>query len=109
MASQEALEEIQQVCPNTREMVEAGLSYLYLPGLQLPKGCVPQVVDALLSLQARDGYLTRLFLSARVSSKVQNWSRHHILDREWHTWSWNGVNANLRPIEILIGHLSALR
>ena len=90
-------------------MTDAGLAYLYLPGLRLPKGCDQQDVDALLCLQPRDGYPTRLFLSAQISSKPLNWTSHRILDREWHTWSWNGVSANLRPMEILLGHLRAVR
>lgn len=109
MLSQEGLEEIRALSPEAREMTEAGLVYLHLPGLKLPQGCDPQVVDALLCLQPRDGYATRLFLSARISNKGQNWNSHRILDREWHTWSWNGVSADLRPIEILLGHLRALR
>jgi hypothetical protein len=69
MLSQEWLAEIRALLPAVREMTEAGLAYLYLPGLKLPKGCDPQVVDALLCLQPRDGYATRLFLSVRISSK----------------------------------------
>jgi hypothetical protein len=109
MLSQEWLEEIRVLSPEAREMTEAGLAYLYLPGLKLPKGCDPQVVDALLCLQPRDGYATRLFLSARLSTKPLNWGSHRILDREWYTWSWKDVSANMRPVEILLGHLRALR
>jgi hypothetical protein len=109
MVSDEGLKKIRGLCFEAREMTEAGLAYLYLPGLKLPQGCEPQVVDALLCLQSRDGYPTRLLLSARISNKGQNWNSHRILDREWHTWSWNGVSGNLRPIEILLGHLRALR
>lgn len=109
MVSPEGLEEMKGLSPKAREVSEAGLAYLYLPDLRLPQGCDPSVVDGLLCLQARDGYGTRLFLSAPISNKGQNWSRHRILDRGWHTWSWNGVKADLRPLEILLGHLGALR
>jgi hypothetical protein len=109
MIAEIALDEIRRVCSEAKEMEEGGLAYLYMPKLKLPKGCEPQVMDGLLCLHSREGYLTRLFLSARVSNKSLNWSSHRIFEREWHTWSWNGVNANLRPIEILLGHLRALR
>ena len=105
MVSSEGLEEVKQVCPLAEEMSEAGLVYLVLPNLKLPDG---QIIDALLCLQPRDGYPTRLFVSARTS-KALNWTCHRILDRDWHTWSWTGVAPSLRPIEILIGHLGALR
>lgn len=109
MISSESLGEIRALSPEAREMTEAGLAYLHLPGLKLPAGCDPQVADALLCIQSRDGYATRLFLSCRILNRGQNWNSHRILDREWHTWSWNGVSADLRPIEILLGHLRALR
>lgn len=106
MVSIDNLDEVRRVCPSAKEMTEAGLTYLLLPKLKLPDG---QVVDGLLCLQSRDGYPTRLFLSARASSKALNWSSHRILDREWHAWSWTGVDSNLRAIQILLGHLRALR
>lgn len=101
--------ELQVICTDASEMTEAGLAFVFLPKLKLPQGCSPAEVDGLLCLCARDGYPTRLFLSEPVSGKGSNWTTHRILDRAWHTWSWKGVSADLRPTQILLGHLAALR
>jgi hypothetical protein len=85
---------------------EGGLTYIHLPQLTLP-GCT--IVEALLCMSARDGYPTRLLLSQKVEGKGGNWTVHSILDRPWHCWSWKDVSADQRPIEILAGHLMALR
>lgn len=90
-------------------MTESGQSYIYLPRLSLPAGCQPPQVEGLLCPHGRDGYATRLFLAQPVSGRGQNWTVHRILDRTWHTWSWNNVGAQLRPAEILAEHLRALR
>lgn len=109
MISEEALAELRAICLDAKEMTEGGLTYILLPNLKLPAGCNPPQVDGLLCLQARDGYPTRLFLSQPVAGKVSNWATHRILDRTWHTWSWNNVSSGLRPAQILAEHLRAFR
>ena len=88
---------------------EAGREYLFLPSLKLPAGREPNTIDGLLCLSERDGYPTRLFLAARYAERGQNWNEFCILDRTWHSWSWNNVAANQRPMQILAEHLRALR
>jgi hypothetical protein len=102
----DALEEIAALCSGASVMEEGGLTYLHLPRIVLPDGAD---AEALLCLSGRDGYQTRLFLSRQVSGKGSNWSVHRILDKAWHTWSWRDVPADLRPIEVLMSHLGALR
>jgi hypothetical protein len=109
MLTPEALAELQVICPGATEMVEGTISFIYLPGLKIFTGGGTLVADALLCPQARDGYLTRLFVSQMIPGRGNNWTTHRILDRVWHTWSWNGVSANSRPAEILAEHLRALR
>ena len=109
MLTPEALSELTVMCPGVTEMPEGGLTYIHLPGLKISTGEGTIVLDALLCPQARDGYLTRLFLSQPVPGRGANWNTHRILDRTWHTWSWNGVSADLRPAQILAGHLAAFR
>ncbi len=99
--------ELKEICPGAQEMPEGGIRYVYLPSLRLP--CSPRVLDGLLCLDTHSGYTTRLFLSVQVPSKGANWTCHHILGRAWHTWSWNNVPGSLRPVEILLNHLGALR
>ena len=104
----EKLEGIRVICPGATVMSEGTDGYIYLPGLKLPNG---RAVDALLRPQPKEGdsYTTRLFLSESVPGKGANWTAHHILDRDWHTWSWNGVQGTGEYAEILINHLRALR
>jgi hypothetical protein len=102
----DALDEILALCPRASVIEEGGLAYIHLPVLILPDG---DAAEALLCLSGRDGYPTRLFLSRPVSGKGNNWSVHRILDKAWHTWSWKDVPACLRPIDILMSHLDALR
>ena len=104
---EEAMQELRQICPGAQEMLEAGITYIFLPGLKHPLG--HGTLDGLLCLQQHSGYTTRLFLSAVIPGKGNNWSTHTILSRTWHTWSWNNVPANQRPAEILAQHLRALR
>src|ERR1051326_4762778 len=101
------MSELRAICTRAREIIEAAIHYIYLPKLKLPSA--PAVVDGLLCVQQHSGYATRLFLSAEVPGKGSNWSSHQILGRTWYTWSWKDVSADLRPIEILSGHLRALR
>lgn len=104
------LSEIRSVCFGAEAIQEAGVTYIYLPNLKLPLGCNPREVEGLLRPgPGPDGYTTRLFLSHPFSSKGQNWTVHRILDKTWHTFSFNNVPSDLRLIEILANHLNVLR
>jgi hypothetical protein len=105
----EHLQELRELFGEVRELTEDERNYIYLPRLILPRGCVPAEVEGLLCIQEHSGYATRLFLSQQVSGRGANWSMHRIVDRTWHTWSWNNVSAQLRPAAILAEHLRALR
>lgn len=111
MASDSELRELEQLCSGPKEFTEFGPNYILLPQLQLPEGCAPAVVDALLCLSARDGYPTRLFYAQQIKCKnALNWNAQNvpILQRNWFAYSWNYV-ATGRPIEVLAQHLKALR
>lgn len=109
MVAAEHLRELGELCGEVRELGEGGKAYIYLPRLRLPLGCIPVEVEGLLCVQEHSGYATRLFLSQPVNGRGANWSIHHIVDRTWHTWSWNNVSAQMRPAAILAEHLRALR
>lgn len=102
----ESLEELRAVCETVEPFVELGLNYVHLQTVPLPDA-VPR--EGILCLSGRDGYPSRLFLSQPVPGRGTNWSVHHIRDRAWHTWSWSGVPADLRPVEVLASHLDAFR
>lgn len=109
MVGSDAMEEIRAISTGAAELAESGVTYVFLPGLRLPAGCTPEACDGLLCLQPRDGYPTRLFLAERVTGKGNNWNVFRILDRTWHSWSWNHVQYTGRPAETLAQHLVALR
>jgi hypothetical protein len=109
MINPEYFQELQGIYPGAKIIPEAGVDFIYIPKLVLPEGCQPAEVEALLCPQTRDGYTTRLFLSAPVAGKGTNWTQHRIADRTWHTWSWQNVHANQRLVQILLGHLRAMR
>jgi hypothetical protein len=99
------MEELAALCPNVREMEEAGHRYVSIPELIIGG----KVLGGLLCLTDRDGYPTRLFLTEPVLGKGQNWSAHQILGRTWHTCSWNQVSSTLRPAQVLAEHMRGLR
>lgn len=109
MADGKEVDELKALYPNAQEISEVGQAYIYLPTLRLPEGCQPALVEGLLCAHARDGYATRLFLSAPVAGKGNNWTQHHIANRTWHTWSWKDVSASQRLVQILLGHLDAFK
>lgn len=102
----DGLDEIRSLCADAQYVSEGSNTFVHIPSLNLGNG---KIVEGLLCLSARDGYTTRLFLSQPVAGKGANWTTHRILDKTWHTWSWNHVLADQRPIEILANHLRALR
>lgn len=103
------LDDIRELCPGAALMIEAGVRYIFFPGLRLPLGRKPELCDALLCLSGRDGYPTRLFLSVQLTDRGANWRQYRIFDRTWHSWSWNGVPPSLRPAQILAEHMRALQ
>lgn len=108
MVAEDMIEEITELfCDEAHVMEEAGITYVYLPDLHMPMGNNPPLQDALLSLNPRDGYPTRLFLSSPIPGKGSNWSIHNILGKSWHTISWNYVEFNGRLADVLANHLKA--
>ena len=111
MIADEQLAELQALVTGAVHATEAGVDYVFLPALSMPDGCNPPVVDCLLALGPRDGYDNRLFFAQLVSSpQGRNWNGQNIriLEHNWFAYSWR-VPTGLRPIEVLIGHLNALR
>ena len=106
VVDEDVIQEIREMCSGAAPMEEGGHSFIHFPQLKLPDG---SVVEALLCLREYAGYMTRLFLSQPVVGKGTNWTVHRILDKTWHTWSWQNVSPDQRPLQILADHLRALR
>ena len=108
MVDDEALAELRQVCAGAAVVSEAGQTFIDLPGLRFIAVAESVVRDALLTLQSHSGYPSRLFLSAPVSGRGQNWKAQTVLGRTWHSPSWGNVPPG-RPIEMLLQHLKVYK
>ena len=104
------IERLQVVCTETAIGRSEGTDkFIELPKLHIRVRGAERVVDALLCLNQRDGYSTKLYLSEPVCDLGGPWSNFYILGRNWFSWSWKDVPANQSPIAILAGHLEAFR
>ena len=107
------VEELKRCYPNLSSVSEGGTDFVRIPSLPLPKGCNPAVIDALLCPSVRDGYASRLFLSAKVSHSGpgQNWNASgvQIAGSKWWAVSWNTNQPNLRLLGMVINHIQAFQ
>ena len=55
------IEELRKVAPILRVSEEGGGTYILIEKLQLPDGCSPPIVDALLCPFLKDSYQSTLF------------------------------------------------
>jgi hypothetical protein len=99
---------VKDICPGANSMSEGGTEFVFLPDLRIPVGNAVETRDALLSLSAHSGYTSRLYISAPIRGKGQNWTIHTVLGRTWHTPSWNNVMPG-RAAEMLQQHLRVYR
>lgn len=106
------IEELKSLYGRVSEATESGVSFLLLPQLALPAGCVPERVDSLFCPEPRDGYPSRLFFAEkpRCHSSL-NWNgQARILERNWFAFSWR-INSPqpLRLAQTVQAHLRGLR
>lgn len=109
MADPGQLQELQAIDPGAQIHLEAGQELIHFPALPLPAGNTPSKIEALLCPHEHSGYQTRLFLSQQITGRGNNWTTHVIGGRPWFTWSWQGVSAQQRLVQILKGHLRGLQ
>jgi hypothetical protein len=107
--SPEEFGELSTYFPGATEHDEAGKRYIHLPSLSFPSDGEVKTVVGLLCPGEHSGYPTRLFLDRPFPHKVQTWTTHSILGRQWHTPSYNGIPATLPLTAILANHLRGLR
>lgn len=106
----EEIEELKKCYEGIRRLEEGGLIYFYIPALILPDGCDPKVVEAMLCPVQRDGYPSRLFLSAMVTTPFpRNWNANgvRIMECQWYAFSYNNIKGTL--LQLLAGHLRGLK
>lgn len=105
------IQELKTAVPEVRILNEGGFSFILIKELALPEGCVPKKVDALLCVDKRDGYDSRLYLSKKITGNFpdRNWNGNiMLLDKNWHAISWK-TKPGLTYFEMLTVHLNAFR
>lgn len=102
--------ELKRITPNLSTAQEGGYSFILIEGLRLPDGCNPQVINALLCPQMREGYQSRLFFDQQITGCPQrNWNGNiRVLEKNWYAISWQ-TPSGLKLNEMLIAHLKALQ
>lgn len=103
--------ELVRLFPRAEQAVEGAVIYILLPDLELPAGCAPSRVDALLCPTARDGYASRLYYAQQITGgPPQNWHVQgiRILERNWFAFSWK-MREGLRLTQMVLAHLNGLR
>lgn len=108
--NEDEIAELKLINPNLSTAQEGGNQFILISGLSLPSGCQPQLVDALLCPTMREGYNSRLYLSAQITGcPFRNWNGQlRLLGRNWFAISWQ-VPGGLRLAETLLVHLNAFR
>jgi hypothetical protein len=105
------IKELVSQYPGVEQAEEGGIVYFRFPSLELPAGCDPERVDALLCPTARDGYASRLYLAQKVTGgPSQNWNATgvRVLERNWQGVSWR-TKEGLRLAQMVRVHLDAFR
>ena len=111
MVSEDQVAELARLFPGAQAAQEGGITYVLLPGLELPPNCKPCRVDALLCPSPRDGYESRLYFAEPITGgRGQNLHVNgvRILERNWHAFSWK-TRQGLRLVQMLRAHLEGLK
>lgn len=101
--------EVKRFYPRTEIIPEGGINFVFLPELELPSGCIPGNIDALLCPAMRDGYNTRLFYAQMIEGiPTKNWNGIlRLCDRNWVSYSWKSTEG-MELIQMIMYHLSTL-
>ncbi len=113
MPPQDQIAALKSLYPEISAAEEGSLPYLRIEGLQLPEGCSPPTVTGLLCPVPRDSYMSRLFLSQKVThgGKGINWNPVDgvlILGEKWYAVSWQ-TKPGQTLIEMILDHIGAFR
>lgn len=101
---------LRRLAPKGELWTDGGLIIAFLPDVNFFCNGGRVTCDLLLWPYERDGYQSRLFLSAQiVAPQANNWNIFQIQGRQWHACSWQGVPNTLPWVEILANHLGAFK
>ncbi|MCC5611713.1 hypothetical protein LC612_34520 [Nostoc sp. CHAB 5834] len=99
---------LRALCPGAELWDDGGDPLVFLPGLKVLCAGETHTVDGLLCPRARDGYDTRLFFAEQLPVN-RNWGPHVIKALNWYAFSWSGIPADQPWLDILAGHIEAVK
>jgi hypothetical protein len=107
------VEELKGYYSDLKLVEDGGVEFIFISPFPLPAGCSPTLVDALLCPSKRDGYPSRLFVSAKIEHKGpgQNWNPQTaaiIAGRQWWAVSWKTAD-NQTLLGMVLAHLEAFK
>jgi hypothetical protein len=109
----EQIKELKGYFPNLMLVEDGEVEFILISPLPLPTGCDPASVDGLLCPSLRDGYTSRLFLSAKVAHKGpgQSWNADGVMiaNRKWWAVSWKTNQDKLTLLGMVMAHLQAFK
>ena len=112
MLAADQIAALKTLYPTISAAEEGQVTFLRIENLILPNGASPQIVTGLLCPVPRDGYQSRLFLSAKVThqGKGTNWNADgvQILGERWWAVSWQ-TRAGQTLTQMVLDHLEAFR
>lgn len=104
------LEKLRRLVPAAELRSEGGVSIIFLPGVRITAAGREIILDALLWPHERDGYRSRLFLSAQIQApNANNWNVFSLQGCAWYACSWQGVPSTLPWDEMFVSHLRAFQ
>ena len=105
----EQIDPLKTYCRTLSSVRDFEVTFYLLEDLRLPDGCDPPACDGLLCPVQRDGYPSRLFLSAKVRCPYErNWNCEsaRIAERNWFAFSWKVEAPNLTLVQMPRAHLA---
>lgn len=86
---------------------DGGHPFFRMDSIELPEGCSPASVNAVLQPREGDGYRSRVFFSQQVQSRYpRNWNTQKRMNEEnWYAFSWNFDPSSMTLEQIFLEHL----
>jgi hypothetical protein len=110
--SKEQVRELKNEFPCTTICMEGERGLFLIPNLEMPKGCKPKKVIALLDPEPLDGYKSTLYFEQMIDGGPDglNWNKKSIrlVDKSWFAISWQ-TPSDFTLIEMVHSHLSAFQ
>ena len=110
MTDLEQLDALAAISPNAELRTDGTVTCVFMPNTTLQTSDGIKIMDVALCPRGLSGYSTRLLLERKIDSKSGlNWQVVTLINRLWHTWSWNQIAPDQPWIRIFAEHARVLR